>query len=281
MRNLNKRLNKKERGITLIALVITIIVLLILAGVSIAFLTGDNGILTQAKISKISTTLSAYKEELELYKTEKRAENPNFLDNSLNAGKSSLLYNTQKENEDGNIKTVITQIDEEYIEKIEIVKGELLINTKNKQELEIARGLGIRVNPYEIIDGELTSSDGNLLLVDNKGTLIIPDSITKIGEGAFANVSGLKTIIIPGTVKEICNKAFSNNATLEKVIIKDGVEKIGNEAFRECTNLKEINLPDSINYIGDLGFYYCTNLKEITIPPKVESIQRWTFCRRL
>ena len=44
--------SKKERGITLIALVITIIVLLILAGVSIAMLTGQNGILTQANKSK-------------------------------------------------------------------------------------------------------------------------------------------------------------------------------------------------------------------------------------
>lgn len=43
---------KKQNGITLIALVITIIVLLILAGVSIAMLTGDNGILTKAKTAK-------------------------------------------------------------------------------------------------------------------------------------------------------------------------------------------------------------------------------------
>lgn len=42
----------KQAGITLIALVITIIVLLILAGVSIAMLTGSNGTLTQAKITK-------------------------------------------------------------------------------------------------------------------------------------------------------------------------------------------------------------------------------------
>ena len=39
---------KKQKGITLIALVITIIVLLILAGVSISMLTGENGILNQA-----------------------------------------------------------------------------------------------------------------------------------------------------------------------------------------------------------------------------------------
>ena len=42
---------KKQRGITLIALVVTIIVLLILAGVSVSMLTGQNGILTNAAIS--------------------------------------------------------------------------------------------------------------------------------------------------------------------------------------------------------------------------------------
>lgn len=44
-----KQMMKERRGITLIALVITIIVLLILAGVSIAMLTGDNGILTRCQ----------------------------------------------------------------------------------------------------------------------------------------------------------------------------------------------------------------------------------------
>ena len=46
---------RKEKGITLIALVITIIVLLILAGVTIAMLTGDNGILTKTNQAKINT----------------------------------------------------------------------------------------------------------------------------------------------------------------------------------------------------------------------------------
>ena len=47
--------NMRNRGITLIALVITIIVLLILAGVSIATLTGENGILTRANDAKVET----------------------------------------------------------------------------------------------------------------------------------------------------------------------------------------------------------------------------------
>ncbi len=54
---------KKEKGITLVALVITIIVLLILAGVSIATLTGDNGILTKASEAKEKTEAASRKEQ--------------------------------------------------------------------------------------------------------------------------------------------------------------------------------------------------------------------------
>ena len=60
------------KGITLIALVITIIVLLILAGVSIAMLTGQNGILSQAEKTKIETRAGQVQEEVSLWKTEKQ-----------------------------------------------------------------------------------------------------------------------------------------------------------------------------------------------------------------
>ncbi len=67
----NKRiLKREERGITLIALVITIIVLLILAGVSIAMLTGENGILTQAQNAKNKTEEVEEKEKIQLAITE-------------------------------------------------------------------------------------------------------------------------------------------------------------------------------------------------------------------
>ena len=58
--------NKKNNGITLIALVITIIVLLILAGVSIAMLTGDNGILTKAKEAREASEYTGAKELIEI-----------------------------------------------------------------------------------------------------------------------------------------------------------------------------------------------------------------------
>ena len=74
-----KEIKKSSKGITLIALVITIIVLLILAGVSIAMLTGENGILTQATEAKKANTVGAEKEQIQLamqsLKMKKQADN--------------------------------------------------------------------------------------------------------------------------------------------------------------------------------------------------------------
>ena len=80
-RNEQMKLNLKERkGITLIALVITIIVLLILAGVSIAMLTGQNGILTQAQSAKTTTEDKSAEEKIKLAVMAARAQSEGALD---------------------------------------------------------------------------------------------------------------------------------------------------------------------------------------------------------
>ena len=70
-----KEIKKLNKGITLIALVITIIVLLILAGVSIAMLTGENGILNQAKKAGEQTDIGQEKEAIALAYNGAKAEN--------------------------------------------------------------------------------------------------------------------------------------------------------------------------------------------------------------
>ncbi len=62
----SKEQRKANKGITLIALVITIIVLLILAAVSIATLTGENGILSKANTAKIETVKAGAKEKVQI-----------------------------------------------------------------------------------------------------------------------------------------------------------------------------------------------------------------------
>ena len=59
-------MNKRNKGITLVALVITIIVLLIMAGVSIALVVGDNGVITQSKNAKDNTIIEQEKEQISL-----------------------------------------------------------------------------------------------------------------------------------------------------------------------------------------------------------------------
>ena len=64
--NKQKQKENKQKGITLIALVVTIVVLIILAGVSINMIIGDNGIITQAQTAKTQTEQATLKEKLDM-----------------------------------------------------------------------------------------------------------------------------------------------------------------------------------------------------------------------
>ena len=105
---------KSERGITLIALVITIIVLLILAGVSIATLTGDNGILTRASDAKIETVVATVKENLHLEQIEKAIDEEEVTPETLLA--------------EGKVKRTVQQAEDEnyymyYALKEDVIEG--------------------------------------------------------------------------------------------------------------------------------------------------------------
>ena len=66
---------KETKGITLIALIVTIIILLILAGVTISALMGENGTLNQAVDAKFKNTLATIEEQINIYKYQKNVEN--------------------------------------------------------------------------------------------------------------------------------------------------------------------------------------------------------------
>ena len=107
----NNKINKEchTKGITLIALVVTIVVMLVLAGVSINLLTGDNGAITKAKQAKMKSEFATYNEELELFNTARHMENPEYSIGTLTAGKSTLNYNTNN-GSGGSIKEILTSI---------------------------------------------------------------------------------------------------------------------------------------------------------------------------
>ena len=74
------------------------------------------------------------------------------------------------------------------------------------------------------------------LIEDVKGVskIIIPDSVTEIGDYAFADCYSLKSITVPDSVTEIGKEAFLNCESLESIIVPNSVTEIGKEAFRFC-----------------------------------------------
>ena len=82
----------------------------------------------------------------------------------------------------------------------------------------------------------------------------LPQSVTSIGEAAFFACDGLEFITIPGTVKTIGNGAFMSCERLRFADIQEGVESIGNMAFAECRNMINIHIPDSVTHVGYYAF---------------------------
>ena len=102
--------------------------------------------------------------------------------------------------------------------------------------------------------------------------LIIPNSVTSIGDWAFYGCSGLTKITIPNSVTSIGNYAFQSCSNLTSVTIPNSVTSIGDWAFYGCSNLTSITIPNSVTSIGDRAFYGCSGLTKITIPNSVTSI---------
>ena len=268
----------KERGITLIALIVTIIVLIILSVVSINAIFGADGIISQARKTKLIADFTVYIEEKKTYDSEKAYENSNYLQESLNAGRTKLAYNTQGENTDGNIQTVIPSMTNEMAEKFEIIKGEFLLYASDELEREVAEQLGIKLSPYLIEDGVLLSANENLELQTEDGVVTLPERVTEIGQGAFSGVTGLKEVIIPGTVKVIGMDAFSFNTSIKKITIEEGTLYIDAYAFRNA-QIEEIIIPDSVVYIGEGAFTDCSKLTTVKLPENLEGLDYALFRR--
>ena len=115
----------KQKGITLIALVITIIVLLILAGVSIAMLTGQNGILTQAQNAKNRTEEAREEEQNRLDEYENKI---NEYANGVNSGGSGKTIVDGVKVQNGFYPVEGTEVETGFV--ISDVEGDDLSNSK-------------------------------------------------------------------------------------------------------------------------------------------------------
>lgn len=113
----------------------------------------------------------------------------------------------------------------------------------------------------------------------NLTSIVIPSSVTSIGNGAFYNCSGLKKLTIPESVTSIGDSAFYNCSNLTNVIIPNSVTSIGNDEFSGCSKLTNVTIPDNVTSIGNNSFSSCESFTSITIPNSVTSIGSGAFAR--
>ncbi len=138
-------------------------------------------------------------------------------------------------------------------------------------------------------------------------SIILPDSLTDIGDNAFYGCSKLaivtinennsvyasqdgilynkeKTqfvyipnalsgaITIPDGITSIDSSAFAERRSITSVTLPDSVTSIGDSAFSDCRSLTSIIIPDGVITIGERAFYYCNLLTSVIIPDSIRSI---------
>lgn len=302
-----KKISMNEKGITLIALVITIVVLLILAGISIGSLFGHNGIVNQAKDASNETVISSEKEQLQIATINASGKSINGiydysdlqdeLDKLTGRGKTdvtgedifTVTFNDSKNiyyvTEDGNVlentnPSIFTYNDDGYITG---VKEEYWDWIKELEQGKVVSKIKVASND-KIKIAAIKPPEGRLLKAEVGTTLIIPRKIENteikgISEGAFSAFFNLERIIFPNTIKEIDDGACYFCSMLKDVYLKNGLERIGESAFAFC-DIKDIFIPDTTLEIGSKCFencFYGENVGRIFIPKSVKVIGSEVF----
>ena len=135
--------------------------------------------------------------------------------------------------------------------------------------LALAYGCKVDGIYYDITPANRTAS---VTRVSYSGGVIIPEtiafdgttySVTSIGDGAFANHSGLTSVTIPNSVTSIGNYAFFNCSGLTSVTIPNSVTSIGDSAFNGCSGLSSVTIGNSVTSIGDSAFKDCSGLTKL------------------
>lgn len=127
---------------------------------------------------------------------------------------------------------------------------------------------------YSIENGVLSYNSTKVYISDT--TLKVPDylddqKVTSLAANCFQQLESVTTVILPPTVTSIGDGAFADCPRLTSFEAENLVY-IGAEAFRGCTALTEFTVPDKVTSIGISAFQGCTALQKITLPAGVRSL---------
>ena len=111
----------------------------------------------------------------------------------------------------------------------------------------------------------------------NLTSIVIPDTVTDIGNYAFRGCAELKDVTLPNIRKNIVAGMFEGCTSLEKIVLPETVTAIRESAFKNCTSLKDITWSKAPEIIESYAFQNCSALTDVTIPDSVKSIGYGVF----
>ena len=263
---------------------------MILAGVTIATLTGDNGILTQAQNAKENTKEAESEEEIALIANEWAIENhtsektlESFLDEKVENGKIDSV----KKNADGTYTIGKDDSKATMDSNGEIIppfNAEEWDKTAAEEDCFIWGSDTEGEEGYDIIVGYTSKLEGYT-------KLRFPSRCKEIQVGyCYANngdynsrsfCSTVKTVELPDTINKVGNYAFASSDwtkgfdELESIIIPNGVTFICNNAFFGCQNIKSITIPNSVTTIEYGAFCFWTSSQTINIQGYTSAPEGW------
>ncbi len=221
---------------------------------------------------------------------------------------SYFLYNN-KNVTSITIPNSVTNIGENAFAQCENL-SELVYNAKNAKLSASTTNLPFPASIKTVTIGKEVESIPSYFLYNNKNvtSITIPNSVTNIGENAFAQCENLselvynaknaklsasttnlpfpasiKTVTIGKEVESIPQYFLYNNKNVTSITIPNSVTSIGYGAFSGCRGISSIIIPNSITGIGDNVFSGCSYLTSVTIPNSVTNIGGSAFedCKSL
>jgi hypothetical protein len=248
-------------------LVVTIVVLLILAGVSISLILDNNGIIQKSKDARRGYREVQINEQMDI-------------DNVSDWISEVTDRKEQKVVEPENIA------DWEYTEEDD---GTVTLHCYKGNDTKVIIPNYINKKPVKKTQIKSDSSSGsfwaseicsNTLYGKMQETItevVISDGIQELGEYTFVRSRTLEKVTIPDSVRVIGNNVFAGCSKLSDVIIGSGVTTIGQRAFINCTNLSNVIIPNSVAIIENNAFEGCNGLQNIDIPPNITKMGSAVF----
>lgn len=132
----------------------------------------------------------------------------------------------------------------------------------------------------EVTIPDTVTQIGNEAFADCKyltGITINGNNLTTVGDSVFYNCEKLESFVFPNSVTSLGANTFVNCKSLKSAVLPSKITTIPAQTFYGCHKLDTITYPETYTKIGDKAFYQCYELKSITIPNGVNSIGEAAF----